>query len=450
MLLVSQAEELILSATPNPLAYPDPPSEILPLSAGLHRVLAQDLFAPRRFPHWDNAAMDGYALRWTDAAQAMAQQEGLELLPEAIPAGDAPNWQLPPASAARIFTGALLPSGADTVVMQEQVRVNSGKIYLDHLPTLGEYVRHGGTFAQASDRLLAAGTRLNPPELAGLAAMGINTVPVLPLVRVAIFTTGNELVNNELVNLDRTDLQTGQIFDSNQYALTALVQQTGALAINLGTVKDNPSALRQKISEALAVADVVISSGGVSVGDYDLVAQTLQTLGGQIHCQSVAIKPGKPLTMATFDNTDYRDLTDHHDLSSSPESPSSQVLPKVYLGVPGNPVSAIMSFWRFGRGIIAKRSGQLPHTWQPMFVDAVTTADLHSQGQRETYLWGNLETRLKAGNSKTYFVPVGDAASTVVYSSGNVISLMGCNGCAVLRRFQTYVPQGETVRVMVV
>jgi len=446
MLLVSQAEELILSATPNPLAYPPLTPEILPLSTGLHRVLAQDIFAPCRFPHWDNAAMDGYALRWADAAQAMAQQEGLELLPEAIPAGDAPNWQLPPASAARIFTGAPLPSGADTVVMQEQVRVNSEKIYLDHLPTLGEYVRHGGTFTQESDRLLAAGTRLTPPELAGLAAMGLDAVPVLPLVRVAIFTTGNELVNLE--SIDSKHVQRGQIFDSNQYALTALVQQTGALAINLGTVKDDPSALRQKISDALAVADVVISSGGVSVGDYDLVAQTLQELGGQIHCQSVAIKPGKPLTMATFNYASNH--VSNQDGAGASASQSEKVLPKVYLGVPGNPVSAIMSFWRFGRGIIAKRSGQLPHTWQPLFIDAITTADLHSQGQRETYLWGNLETRLKAGNSKTYFVPVGNAASTVVYSSGNVISLMGCNGCAVLRRFQTYVPQGEIVRVMVV
>ncbi|MEI6428205.1 MAG: molybdopterin molybdotransferase MoeA [Pseudanabaena sp. ELA607] len=444
MLSVPQAEELLLAATPSPFDVPPITSETVTLSHALHRVLAQDIFAPQHFPYWDNAAMDGYALRWADGVQAMAQDQALAVLPQEIAAGDAPDWLLPEAMAVRIFTGAPLPTGADTVVMQEQVTVDSGKIYLKTLPPLGEYVRHGGAFAQQSDLLLAAGTRLNAPEIAGLAAMGLNAVPVLPQVRVAIFSTGNELVNLAPDDFDDHDgamhqrikgLKRGQIFDSNQYALSALVQQAGALVINLGIVADQSSSLRRKIVDALGVADVIISSGGVSVGDYDLVGQTLRELGGTIHCQSVAIKPGKPLTMATFSG----------DLNRN-----SRQLPQVYLGVPGNPVSAIMSFWRFGRGILAKRAGQLPPNWQPLFVDAITLTDLHSQGQRETYLWGNLETRLKASISKTYFVPAGDAASAVVYSSGNLISLMNCNGCAVLRRFQTYVPQGEIVRVMVV
>ncbi|MGB3652360.1 MAG: molybdopterin molybdotransferase MoeA, partial [Rivularia sp. (in: cyanobacteria)] len=228
--------------------------------------------------------------------------------------------------------------------------------------------------------------------------------------RVAILSTGNELITPEQT------LQPGQIVDSNQYALAALVKQCGGEALILGIVKDEPEALKQAISQAIANADIVLSSGGVSVGDYDYVKEILESLGGEIKVRAVAMKPGKPLTVASF---------------PTPHS-------SIYFGLPGNPVSALVSYWRFVQPAIKKCSG-IAEGWQPKFIKAQTREKLTSNGKRETYIWGKLnlvdgiyEFRV-AGGSK---------------SSGNLINLAQTNALAVLEVGKSSVSVGEQVRVL--
>jgi molybdopterin molybdotransferase len=232
---------------------------------------------------------------------------------------------------------------------------------------------------------------------------------------VAILSTGSELVSPE------QPLQPGQIVDSNQYALAALIQSLGAEPIRLGIVPDRPQALQQAIAQATAAADMVISSGGVSVGDYDYVDQILTELGAKLHIRAVAIKPGKPLTVAVMGTpTGQRTL--------------------LYFGLPGNPVSALVTFWRFVQPALRKLSG-LSDGWLPRFVQGRSRQDLRSDGKREAYLWG--QTRLVNGEFE--FQLAGGS-----HSSGNLINLAQTNSFAVIPVGQTEVATGEAVQLMLV
>jgi molybdopterin molybdotransferase len=198
------------------------------------------------------------------------------------------------------------------------------------------------------------------------------------------------------------------------------VRQTGAVPVPLGIVADQPQALRAAIQDALTQADVIVSSGGVSVGDYDYVDEILTELGATLHIRSVAVKPGKPLTVATF--------------SAEPRHAP------LYFGLPGNPVSALVTFWRFVAPALRKRSG-LGAGWGPVFVPTVTNCDLKAGGQRETYLWG----RLEIADDEYRFELAGGG-----HNSGNLINLAGTNALAIVPVGTKLIPTGETVRVMVV
>jgi molybdopterin molybdotransferase len=235
-------------------------------------------------------------------------------------------------------------------------------------------------------------------------------VPVFRQPRVALFSTGDELVPIQQVP------GPGQVVDSNQYGLAALVKAAGGIPIQLGIVPDRLQVLRQVVQQALASADGVISSGGVSVGDFDLVEKVLEELGGEIFIRSVAIKPGKPLTVARFPN---------------PHGP-----PKLYFGLPGNPASALVTFWRFLHPALRKMGGSLPPYWQ--ILSAFSPVDLHADGQREHYLWGRLQVRPEG----IQFQPAANL------NSGNLISLAGCNALAVLPVGTTQIPAGSPVQVL--
>ncbi|MFM7577141.1 MAG: molybdopterin molybdotransferase MoeA, partial [Microcystaceae cyanobacterium] len=230
--------------------------------------------------------------------------------------------------AARIFTGAKLPQGADTVVMQEQTQRQGDQVLiLSAPPKKGHFVRSPGEYCQKGGRLLTAGMRLQAPELAVLATAQVSQVPVYRRPQVAIFSTGDELISVE------ETLTGAKIVDSNQYALAAFVENQGAIPLPFGIVPDDPDRLKHTMAQAIASADLVLSTGGVSVGDYDYVEKLLAELGGEIVIRSVPMKPGKPLTVAKFANG------------------------CVYFGIPGNPVSALVSCWRFVQPAIAKLSG---------------------------------------------------------------------------------------------
>jgi len=414
MIPAHEAEAQILALTPSPQSPAD--IESISLADATERILAQAVSSPLDFPHWDNSAMDGYAVRYDEVRHATADQPQTLSITEDIPAGKPPTQPVQPGQAARILTGSMMPAGADTIVIQEVTQCQGDRVTIFDAPNQGQFVRHRGSFYRAGEALLAPGTRLGGAEIAVLAAAQCTSLPVFRQPRVAILSTGDELVTPDV------PLQPGQIVDSNQYALAALVAQAGAVPVPLGIIPDQPEALAEAIRSALQKADVILSSGGVSVGDYDYVDRVLTQLGATLHIRKVAVKPGKPLTVATFPGDSY--------------GPNLGNI--LYFGLPGNPVSALVSFWRFVAPALRKRLG-LPGAWSPTFVTAVTEDTLRAGGGRETYLWGHV-TLAAQGNT---FRPAGGS-----HSSGNLINLAGTNALAVVPIGTNLVEAGTPIKVM--
>ena len=408
MLSVNEAESIILNLTRSLDSNQD--LEIVDLEAANGRILAQSVTGKLDIPHWDNSAMDGYAVRHSDVRDCSeSNPTTLEVVTE-IAAGDRPQTEIKPGQAARIFTGAMLPTGADTIVMQENTKREGDCVTILQAPELEEFVRHQGAFYRAGTPLLEAGVKIGAAEIAVLATAQCTQIQVYRRPRVAILSTGDELVTPEQT------LQPGQIVDSNQYALASFVANNGGIPIKLGIVKDSPEALKKAIASAIESSDIVLSTGGVSVGDYDYVDRILTELGGTLHIRSVAVKPGKPLTVATFENNNC-----------------------LYFGIPGNPVSALVSCWRFVQPALKKLLGS--SNYQPRFANATTRHDLKSAGRRETYLWGQLHLV----DGKYEFVLAGGS-----HSSGNLINLAQTNGLAIVPVGQKLIAAGEELKVMLV
>ena len=406
MLSVNQAEQIILDLAKNLDSTKD--RELVSLENAQGRILATPVTGNLDFPHWDNSAMDGYAVSYADVKNCSAENPISLKVTTEIAAGDCPQVRISSGETARIFTGAMLPEGADTIVIQENTEREADRVKILSAPEKAEFVRHQGAFYQAGKPILPAGIKIGAPEIAVLATAQCTELSVYRRLRVAILSTGDELVTPEQT------LQPGQIVDSNQYALASFIAQNEAIPIKLGIVPDRPEALNQAIAQAIQSADIVLSTGGVSVGDYDYVDQILAELGGTLHIRSVAVKPGKPLTVATFNDHDC-----------------------LYFGIPGNPVSALVSCWRFVQPALKKRSGL--NDYQPRFIKAITRHDLKAAGRRETYLWGQLH--LVNGNYE--FALAGGS-----HSSGNLINLAQTNGLAIMPVGEKLITQGSEVKVM--
>lgn len=416
MLSVREAESIVLN-----LAQPldsQRDAETVDLLAASGRVLAATVTGSLDFPYWDNSAMDGYAVRFADVENCSADKPVALDIIEDIPAGYQPQHTVQPGQAARIFTGAVMPAGADTVVMQEETRREGDRIFILVSPEKPQaFVRHKGAFYQAGMPLLNPGTVINASEMAVLATAQCIQVPVYRRLRVAIFSTGDELISPD------QSLSPGKLVDSNQYALTVLLSQMGFKVIRFGIVPDRESELKEAISRAVATADVVLSTGGVSVGEYDYVEKILADLGGEIHIRAVAIKPGKPLTVAAFKRSDSPIATQDC----------------LYFGLPGNPVSALVCCWRFVIPALRKISGLGADAWGPELVRARCSVELRSQGKRETYVWGKLH--LVAGLWE--FEPASGSQN-----SANLINLAYTTGLAVLPPTEILVLAGEFVDVL--
>ncbi|CCI13108.1 Molybdopterin molybdenumtransferase [Microcystis aeruginosa PCC 9806] len=403
MYSVKEAESIILTQI-----QPQQETEKVSLEAAFGRILAEDISSDLDFPYWDNSAMDGYAVRYEDVKDTKPENPvTLKIIAE-IPAGKVPEKIIQPGETARIFTGAMLPAGSDTIIMQENTQQKGERVAILVPPEkIGLFVRQRGTFYRAGNTLLKAGIAINSPEMAVLATAQATELTVFSRPKVAIFSTGDELINP-----DET-LQKGQIIDSNRYALTAFVASLGAIPRPLGIIKDNPDLLRETIRKAINSSAIVLSTGGVSVGDYDYIDGILGELGGEILISTVAIQPGKPLTVATFPNG------------------------CIYFGIPGNPVSALVSCWRFVQMTIKKLSGLTDY--QNKFLRVVTRDTLKSNGQREVYLWGKIEIiegvyqfQLASGQ----------------HNSANLINLAGTNALAIIPQGKTTIQAGETVEVL--
>ena len=443
MLSVKEAESIILDLVKPLDGQLD--TEVIDLSSATGRILANSVTSQLDFPHWDNSAMDGYAVRYPDVEFCNSEQPAILEIVEEIPAGYQPQCVIQVGQAARILTGAVMPAGADTVVMQEYTKREDNRVIVFQPPKPQAFVRHQGAFYRAGEPLLHPGTILTAPEIAVLAAAQCTQLTVYRRPKVAILSTGDELVTPD------EPLKPGQIVDSNQYALAAWVTLAGGIPKVLGIVRDNPEVLKNAIAQAILTVDIVLSTGGVSVGDYDYVDQILAQLDAQIHIRSVAIKPGKPLTFATFPPSLTSPLNnsplDNSPLNNSPLDISPLIKggkggsnrPILYFGIPGNPVSALVSCWRFVQPALRKLSGLPQDKWGPMFVNAIANQDLHSDGRRESYLWGEL--RLVEGSYQFHL-------ASGSQNSGNLINLAQTTGLAVMPMGKTIIPAGESVQVL--
>ncbi|PKY10487.1 molybdopterin molybdenumtransferase MoeA [Acidithiobacillus marinus] len=310
---VEEARASILAASP---ALMD--TEILHLSDALGRVLAEDLRAAQPVPAWPNSAMDGYALRSADG-------EAPRRLIGHCFAGHPFTSPVGPGECVRIMTGAVVPEGADSVLIQELAEVHDQQIIPQQRPQAGANIRQAGEDLQAGALALQAGTLLRPAQLALLASLGISEVKVLRRLRVAFFSTGDELRP-----LGST-LAAGQIYDSNRYALRGMLQRLGCEIYDLGRIADDPERLEAALQQAAGMADLVISTGGVSVGDADYIAELLGRMGS-IHFWKMNMKPGRPLAFGKLGEA-------------------------TFFGLPGNPVSTMVTFYQFVRPCILKRMG---------------------------------------------------------------------------------------------
>ena len=325
MLDVDQAVAELLSH-----ARPIGESERVELTDAAGRVLARDLTGAVDVPGFDNSAMDGYALHASDIETA--RSDGLAIV-QRIPAGQV-GEPLPEGAAARIFTGAPLPEGADTVAMQEHCRVQDGRLYLERAPAPGANVRPRGNDIAAGSTILRAGTLLKAAQLGLAASVGITGVEVLRRVRVAMFSTGNELVE------PGHPLAPGQIYNSNRYQLTALLRAQGCTVVDQGKAVDSFEATRGMLLAGVEQADLVITTGGVSVGEEDYVKAALESVG-RLTLWRIRMKPGKPLAFGTIGDTPF-------------------------IGLPGNPVSVFVTFLLFARPFLQALQGRrstAPHAF---------------------------------------------------------------------------------------
>ncbi|MBU2954712.1 gephyrin-like molybdotransferase Glp [Marinobacter sp. F3R08] len=295
-------------------------TETVALADALGRVLAENHYVPADVPPADNSSVDGYALRKQDL-------HGEQAIPVSarIPAGEAPQ-ALAPGTAARIFTGSEIPEGADSVVMQERVEVTDAGILVQAGVTTGQNIRRRGQDLATGDLALSKGTQVRPNEMGLLASMGIARVAVLARLKVAILSTGDELVDPGL------PLGPGQIYNSNRFTLIGLLTQAGCEVVLCETLRDKREATRQTLMRAAECADLIITSGGVSVGEEDHVRAVLEE-SGSLSLWRMAIKPGKPVAFGAIGGTPV-------------------------LGLPGNPGSVLVTFLVVGMPYLRKRQGR--------------------------------------------------------------------------------------------
>ena len=381
-----------------------PPVEHVPLLAALGRVLAESLRSPVDVPPCDNSAMDGYAIRYADVGVATGDV-GLEVT-QRIAAGQVGSL-LQPGTAARIFTGAVIPPGADTVVMQENTAVDGRQLRITADIKPGQHIRPAGQDIAAGSMVLSAGRWLRPEDIGVLASTGITQVPVFRPLKVAVLSTGDELVE------PGRPLAQGQIYNSNRYLLSALLSAMGCEVVDGGIVADDLAQTRQQLLSLAEEADVIISSGGVSVGEEDHVKAAVEALG-ELSLWKLNIKPGKPLAFGSV-------------RGKRGEIP--------FFGLPGNPGSVFVTFNLIARPYLLRSQGR--KVVEPLQFAITADFDWAKAGSRQEYLRARVVTM--EGENRVQLYPN--------QSSGALLSASWANALVVLPPGAT-VQRGERVRVI--
>jgi molybdopterin molybdotransferase len=327
----------------------------VPIAQCYGHCLAEPVAARMDLPPFDNSAMDGFGVKLADVAGASEEAPARLRLAAVVRAGDEAGRELLPGTAVKVLTGAPIPSGVEAVVMREYCREEGGEVLVARSAKPGENIRRRGEEFHQGDSVMKAGLRLNPAGVGLLATLGCTEAPVHRKPKVAVIVTGSELV------APGGELRPGQIYDSNSYILAAALRAMGIDDCRLASTEDTPQAIRAEMAAALEWADVVITVGGVSVGDYDFVKEAAESLAITAHCWKVAIKPGKPFFFGT-----------HGD--------------RLVCGLPGNPVSALITFYTLVRPALQRLMGAA--AVEPLALTATLTAPIKKKAGRVEFVRG--------------------------------------------------------------
>jgi molybdopterin molybdotransferase len=405
MLSVTEARERILSH------FHATAEENIPLIECVNRVLAVDIVAAHDLPPFDNSSMDGFAVRAVDSRSATASPLTLSVIAD-IPAGSAPTVKLAQGQAARIMTGAQIPIGADAVIPVEDTDFNDRSadsiapqtVSFKRAVKFGENIRLRGMDLHAGEVVLQKGRRLKPQDLGLLAMLGFGHVQVYKKPRVALLSSGDELLEVD------APLTAGKIHDANSYALAALIQNAQADLLRLGVAKDTRQSVQSLLQKAVdEQVDLIVSSAGVSVGAFDFVKEVIES-DGKLDFWRVNMRPGKPLAFGEY-------------------------LGVPFIGLPGNPVSAFVGFEVFVRPTLEQLSGRLDGT--KLTVKVRCAEEINSDG-RESYL------RAKICNENGIYI----ATLTGHQGSGNLLSLVQADALLIIPAGVKCVPVGQEVEAL--
>ena len=397
MIPVDEALDKILSHV-LPLGF-----EKVSLLDALGRVIGEDIYAKRNIPPLDNSAMDGYALKSEDVQKASQNHPVRLVVIEDLPAGFISTKTIEKGKAIRIMTGAPIPKGADTVIPVEVTKKEDGFVLIFNAAGPGENIRESGEDVKQGDRVISRGDIVRPAEVGMLASVGRSFVSVYQRPLVAILCTGDELVDVD------GDLNEVKIISSNSYTIGAQVKDCGAIPLQLGIAKDRKEEIEEKLRQGIR-ADVLISSAGVSVGDYDFVKDVMKHLGMEMVFWKVAMRPGQPLAFGTMGG-------------------------KPVFGLPGNPVSSMISFEQFVRPSLLKMMG-CRHIFRPL-VEAVLKEEIKKMAGRRYFIRGSISFE-----NNQYVV-----TTTGEQGSGMLRSMVRANGLIVIPEDQEIVRAGEKVKV---
>lgn len=376
-----------------------PTVESVAIEHAVGRVLAEEQCSAMDVPPHDNSAMDGYAVIADDVSEGAA----LQLVGRSF-AGHPFTDEMQPGECVRIMTGATIPRGANAVVMQENTSADAEAVQFHQVPKVGENIRRAGEDIAKQARVLKKGRKLRPSDIGLLASIGKQQVAVYKKLRVGLLSTGDELM------MPGEPLSYGDIYESNSYTLGAMLQKLGMDVVNIGVIPDNPEYIRTAFDQAMQMVDVIITSGGVSVGEADFVKPILDELG-EIKFWKLAIKPGKPFTFGKLGRS-------------------------FFLGLPGNPVSAQVTFHQLGLPFITKLGGC---EWQPRLkLQAKTLSRFKKKPGRRDFQRGVL-SQDELGNLVV--------EKTGSQSSGVLTSMSGANCYIILPEDNAGVEAGEMVTV---
>lgn len=368
----------------------------------LNKILGENIYSKDNLPPFDKSAMDGYAIKSADTQHINGEAKVILNIVGTIKAGDSSDYQLNSGEAFKIMTGAPLPSGADCVIEIEKVKIENSNLYINNFVKVGNNVIEHGEEIKSGDLILEKGSLIRAVEIGVLASLGVKSVSVYKTPKVSLIITGDELVSIE------ETLVKGKIRNSNEYSLIALIKDIGIDVKTSGVVPDIKESIKAKIQASLENSDVIISSGGASVGEYDYIKDILKEIGADIKFDSIAIKPGKPVIFVTSNK-------------------------KLFFGLPGNPLAIITTFEEFVKPALEKMMGKKNYDKKEFPV--VLEDDFKGKIGRKKYIYVNL--KVEDGVFRAY--------KTGNQSSSHLITLSKSNGLIIIPENQGDAKKGEVL-----